>query len=217
MNYRNWCFTDHGSEDPKDIGFKYIVYQREVCPTTKKEHWQGYVEFENGRSLASLKKQWPSVHLEPRKGTQTQARKYCMKDESRAPGCIPVEKGEPGRQGSRTDLDSMVDAIEDGATSREIFTEFRGNAFRHLGMIERGIEVVHGWGRIGIYDRMILKKRSLTAKSKVDPEVKGNTILSLQSNFTVEDEVMLKFAKRNESEIRSVLQKFESDPDINDD
>lgn len=186
MNYRNWCFTSYETEEPTDICQRYIVYQKEMCPKTKAEHWQGYMEFENGRSLESLKKQWPKIHLEPRKGTQVQARKYCMKEESRAPGCVPIEKGEPGRQGSRTDLDSMVDAIEDGATARELLREFRGNGFRHLGMIERAIEVTHGWGTLGIYDKMITQNRLLDDKLKIDPEVKGNTELSL---LLIEDDI----------------------------
>lgn len=46
-------------------------------------HWQGYIEFKNGRKrLSAVKKVLPGYHLEPRRGTQQQAIDYCKK------GCI---------------------------------------------------------------------------------------------------------------------------------
>lgn len=84
---RAWCFTyflgyeDHYEALLERLECKYIVYGREVCPNTGKEHLQGYVEFENAKTLEAVKKFMGSVrlHVEKRKGTAKQASDYCKK------------------------------------------------------------------------------------------------------------------------------------------
>lgn len=83
---------------------QYMIYQREKCPDTGKLHWQGYIELTKPMRLAAVKQilQDPSVHIEPRKGTQEEAIAYCKKEASR--DSPPVEIGTPTKQGRRTDL-----------------------------------------------------------------------------------------------------------------
>ncbi len=81
---RHWCFTsfkDVIQSEFDAVVIRYVVYQRELCPETKKEHFQGYIEFfENvryGQVRASIGD--AKAHVEPRKGSRAQARQYCRK------------------------------------------------------------------------------------------------------------------------------------------
>lgn len=114
LKNRNYCFTIFDCEKylkqkpavfPDEI--KYLIFQKEKCPTSGKEHFQGYVELTKPSRLGLVKKlfncEW--IHLEKRKGTQDQAITYCKKSETKVDG--PWEFGSPGKQGQRTDLDCL--------------------------------------------------------------------------------------------------------------
>lgn len=114
---RNYCFTSFENEPPKfQDGIKYLCFGRERCPKTNKMHYQGYVEFECGVSLAGAKRRLasPAAHLEARKGTASQARDYCKKDGEF------LEFGTISRQGKRSDLEAVRAAISDGAGMRGV-------------------------------------------------------------------------------------------------
>lgn len=83
-------------------------------------HLQGYVELISRVSLSSLKDLigLSRIHLEPRRGSQQEAISYCKKD-----GDF-VELGSASRQGRRTDLDSIQQAIKDGANQMEVADRF---------------------------------------------------------------------------------------------
>nr|WAE42253.1 MAG: replication associated protein [Cressdnaviricota sp.] len=135
--FRNYVFTSFDENPPSFDGARYLIYQRERCATTARDHWQGYVEYFTPTSLPVAKSHLGQtrIHLEPRKGTQSQAIEYCRKEDTRVHA--PVEYGLRGHQGSRTDLDEMVELILQGGTALEILRVFRGNALRHMGCIAR--------------------------------------------------------------------------------
>jgi len=102
-----------------------MAWQVEVCPTTGREHVQGYVEmhattrFERIKALLSM----PSAHLGQRQKTRKHAVDYCTKEDTRLPGTHPCligvihdqdTKNYKSRQGMRTDIHSMVDLIKSG-------------------------------------------------------------------------------------------------------
>ena len=62
---------------------KYSVHQVEKAASGL-IHLQGYVEFKNQKRFTTLKNAYPEIHWEIRKGSQQQARDYCMKTETRA-------------------------------------------------------------------------------------------------------------------------------------
>jgi hypothetical protein len=126
---RDICFTSFQDEKPNfHSTLTYLVFQREKCPTTGKEHWQGFAQAKNQK--ASFKA-WqkaigdPKAHCEKRWGTATQARDYCMakqwpdketkemKDKGQIPGTME-EHGDfdpKENEGKRNDLEEARQLI----------------------------------------------------------------------------------------------------------
>lgn len=126
---RDICFTSFQETAPIfHSSLSYLVYQREKCPSTGREHWQGFAQALNQK--ASFKA-WqkalgdPKAHIEKRYGTATEARDYCMaaewpdketgqmKSKGRIDGST-VEHGEfdpKESEGKRSDLDIARETI----------------------------------------------------------------------------------------------------------
>lgn len=127
---RDYCFTAYCDTEPQEAaGVTYLVFQREAGNETHREHWQGYVEFQNAKSFKSAQKALKigNAHMEKRKGTPTQAAEYCMKEDTRLENTEPKEFGErrpDPEQGKRNDLDVVAKAITGKKRIREIANEF---------------------------------------------------------------------------------------------
>lgn len=78
----------------------YLVFGREVAPTTGTPHLQGYVYFANGKTLSAARTTL-GCHVEPARGTPTQCIEYCKKDgdffESGVPPLDPRRRGDDER------------------------------------------------------------------------------------------------------------------------
>lgn len=120
---RAWCFTSYvefiASDYPQSV--RYVVAQRERCPSTGREHWQGYIEFGNAvrrktvqRAIGDL-----GAHAKPRFATREAARAYCMKPDTAIAGTL-FEWGtwEDGGQGARTDISAACVALRTGGLKR---------------------------------------------------------------------------------------------------
>jgi len=119
---RSYCFTAYSKPVWNNDNIRYMVYQKEMCPETKREHFQGYIELFKPQKLSWLKKLCNEVHWEPRRGTREQARAYCMKEESRLEP--PVESGKWIKgQGERSDLSVVADSILSGISVKEVAYE----------------------------------------------------------------------------------------------
>jgi len=114
---RSYCFTIHDTKgyelliadlktDVEEMRVKYFVFGLEICPTTDKEHLQGYIYYANARSFNSIKKEYPMAHIEAAKGTPKQAADYCKKENAY------IEGGELPQQGTRSDLDEVKDILK---------------------------------------------------------------------------------------------------------
>jgi len=82
---RDYCFTSWKLPEPDYESIKYIVWGEEKCPTSGREHYQGFVIFTRTHRLKGAKQRiggGNDTHLEPRRGTRSQAREYCLKDGS---------------------------------------------------------------------------------------------------------------------------------------
>lgn len=72
----------------------YLVQQEELCPSTKRVHWQGFVVFESGKRLTAVRKLLGPAHWEPMRGSVDEAADYCCNPLKRAPGGLLVECGD---------------------------------------------------------------------------------------------------------------------------
>lgn len=102
--------------------FRGMCYQLERCPTTSREHVQGYTEYNKPRRLSSLRQEYPpSTHIEPARGNRSQCVEYCSKQESRVEGpwCDEILQQEKmANQGARTDLCRVAERILSGDVSK---------------------------------------------------------------------------------------------------
>ena len=107
---RLFCFTDFVLDaslyDQSLLGFSYCIAGEEVCPSTNKKHWQGFMYFKNARSLSSVIKKLKPRHVEACWGSATQNITYCSKD-----GNIVFEIGDKPSPGKRTDIADARDEV----------------------------------------------------------------------------------------------------------
>lgn len=83
---RSWCFTlnnwtDADTEFLSTVPASYVVYGKEIAPTTGTPHLQGYLQLKEAKTLQAMKTMMGQrYHLEMRQGTTKQAIDYCKKD-----------------------------------------------------------------------------------------------------------------------------------------
>jgi hypothetical protein len=121
-----WVFTQNNfltTELKFPDSVQYAVWTHEHGVGTAENptgtpHLQGYVEMKKKITMAGMCKLLPKTSFQVRKGTQAQARDYCMKQDSTY-RAGPWEHGvfEATAQGERSDLVLFKDAVKDGATN----------------------------------------------------------------------------------------------------
>ncbi len=138
---RCWVFTLNNYTDEqvellknsKDY-IQYIVWGYEIAPTTNTPHLQGYFECHKKITFNSLKKKIKisSIHIEKRKGSQTQAILYCRKEATEI-----FEQGEKIEQGSRNDIKALFDMVKKGDEDTEIQEVFPSAYLKYYKGIDR--------------------------------------------------------------------------------
>lgn len=122
---RGFCFTINNYKESKETwldilchcNIKYCVIGEEKGKEGT-PHLQGYVEFENARTLSGVIKLFNKhAHVETRKGSPEQAAEYCKKDG------VFVETGDLPHQGKRNDLTEIGLQIAGGKSVDEIALE----------------------------------------------------------------------------------------------
>lgn len=120
MQCMNWCFTLNNYDDAdlerisqlcQGTRVKYLVYGKEIAPTTGTPHLQGFVSFFHSVRRTTLQRLIAGnklIHCDRTNGTPQQAADYCKKD-----GDF-FEHGtlEGVGQGKRTDWDKYREWIE---------------------------------------------------------------------------------------------------------
>ncbi|ADD62463.1 replication-association protein [Cyclovirus Chimp12] len=98
---------------------KYGSVGEELCPSTGTPHLQGYVNLIKPTRFSTIKKHLHNaIHIEKANGSDEQNQTYCRKSG------IFFEKGEPIKQGQRTDLQLLVkDTMEPSNTLKDIATK----------------------------------------------------------------------------------------------
>lgn len=141
---RNWCFTDYENLDFDKIYkenidlIRYLNVGKEICPTTNKEHNQGWIQFRNKKRMNGVKKVFGTkkLHLEMCRGSELDNDKYCAKD-----GNNKIW-GEFITQGQRTDLEQLQKMLEDGESMRKCAKEYFGDYIRYHKGLEKYKQLV---------------------------------------------------------------------------
>ena len=139
---RDWCFTINNpvQSEQEFITYlktlpdlRYVVFQREKAPETGTEHYQGYFEFTQQKWFTTIKKYLSKAnigvdaHIEARRGKRSQAREYCMDEETRISPQF-YEYSEFIEDGERTDLTDIMHDIENGMSFYDL-SKKHGNRF----------------------------------------------------------------------------------------
>ena len=139
---RDWCFTVNNPVQNEQQfmeylqtipELRYVVFQRERAPETGTEHYQGYFEFFQPKWFTTIKKYLSKstigvdAHIEARRGKRSQAREYCMDEETRISPQY-YEWGEYAEIGERSDLTDIMKDIENDMSFYDL-SKKHGNRF----------------------------------------------------------------------------------------
>lgn len=125
QKFRNVAFTLNNYTDD-DINslktcekFSYIIFGKEVCPTTGTPHLQGYCELKSQMRLSGLKKINNRAHWKERyeHATAEDNAEYCSKS-----GDV-FTRGTPKKQGERKDLQQVANDIVEGKTDLDTLAQ----------------------------------------------------------------------------------------------
>ncbi len=112
----NWCFTDYDKLNWGEIyndNTKYIRYigvGDEICPETKREHQQGWIQLHKQKTLNGVKLMIKNkrIHLQACNGNEVSNDKYCQKEGKFKKYGAYVVKGQ------RVDLEKMHSMLLSG-------------------------------------------------------------------------------------------------------
>lgn len=145
---KHWCFTLNNPvlveesivEDLETLPLVYSVFQLEVGENGT-EHYQGYAVFETPQRLSALRQLFAGVaHWEIARGTPTQNRTYCTKEEGRIGDFCEIGLFPETHPGKRTDLDTLHSLLrnnEHRLSNKEFSNEFFSLFARHPYLVDR--------------------------------------------------------------------------------
>lgn len=113
----NMVFTKY--DDPIDFDnevMEYLAFGNEVCPTTGRKHYQGFVCWKSARWTFACRKKY-KCYFKKMRGSLIQNEDYCSKESQL------IEYGQIPKQGHRSDLDKLKDRIVNGTSVDEITME----------------------------------------------------------------------------------------------
>lgn len=136
---RGWCITINNYSNEDMLLFQkaqptYYVIGLEVAPDTGTKHIQGYIFYTKSRTFKTLKRLFPTAHIEKAKGSPNQNREYCIKDgHYHEEGSIP-------QQGARNDIKKVIEEILEGKAIMDI--EHTSTYIRNKRNIDSAIELI---------------------------------------------------------------------------
>lgn len=144
--YRMWpSFTSFLETSPawNPDKMKYLIYGTEKCPTTGRQHFQGFVYFKDKVSMKNAQKllNIGDSHIEhilkDPSGDHNSAIEYCKK------GINIMEFGVKPAQGKRTDLLELRDQIMTGVATVDMITESDPVAYHQYGRTLTKLEDIY--------------------------------------------------------------------------
>lgn len=150
---RDWCFTFHDMTllekefnfqhqlklDVDNKKVKYFIMGIETCPTTNKQHIQGYIYWTNARTFSAVKKEYPTAHIEPRQAPDVrQAADYCKKENNYLEyGELPVNP----QFGKVNEWKEIVEDIKNGMTLEDLTIKYPEASIRYCAGIKNMYEL----------------------------------------------------------------------------
>lgn len=120
---------------------KYACWGLERCPETQRMHWHMYMRFVTRKRMESVKRIFArqDMHLEKRRGTEEQARRYCWKTQEDNGGAevFTDTQGERGEfepekgQGMRSDLAEIATKIKAGTSIKDVAIDHPADFIRY--------------------------------------------------------------------------------------
>ncbi len=130
---RNWALSDFELldwesifETKKDV-IRYIIFGKEICPKTKKLHYQVFIQFVNAKAMGGVKRTVGSkkIHCEKCWADEKSNVRYCSKD-----GDFK-ELGQWKTMGGRTDLEHIKKMCLDQEDDLQIANTHFGSFIRY--------------------------------------------------------------------------------------
>lgn len=131
---RAFVFTDYVRDRDflLSLPYAYICWGDEICPTTSRPHFQGFIYLKDAKTETAVRKMFQSRHVKPQheKATNQQSIDYCKGNYTNHEGVykplneVFEEHGiQPQQQGKRNDIISIQEKIREGnCTMRDILT-----------------------------------------------------------------------------------------------
>ena len=143
---RAWAITLFREENNPPIFnpllMRYLCYGSEICPKSKKHHFQSYIYFNNGKTFKQMKTflfKWlgENPHFEICFSSDDNNIEYCKKDGKFS------EFGKKPEQGKRNDLMELKDLIIEGKKSVDDITIDNPEAYHQYGRTLNRIEDIY--------------------------------------------------------------------------
>lgn len=139
---RSWCFTAWTEEEAQKIahedGVKAICIGKEICPTTGKEHYQGYIRFATNKRFSWWKREYPTVHVERRRGAEHEAAAYCRKENQ-----VMIDRGCQLPTLDKDPTENALDMMEKGISLHHVYLANRKWFFHNYQKIKNILPFIH--------------------------------------------------------------------------
>lgn len=162
---RGWCLTinNHTREHVHQLRAEPATYKcwQEEVGAAGTPHLQIYLHFKNQKNFGTLKRAYPTAHIQKANGTAEQNRAYCSKKETARPDTFE-EHGELPQQGRRSDLEQVAQQIKEAGLQKAVEDNPVAYIRHHRGMIaldqhykqgrvpdRRSVQVIVLWGDPG--------------------------------------------------------------------
>lgn len=144
--FRRFCatlnnYTDLDEHNLKQFNYHYLLFSREVAPTTGTPHLHIYVELNQQMTMSAIQKKMSNrlANIDDilKNSTPEKYITYCKKDGNF------YEDGTPRKQGERTDLDDLKNDILNNTSNVNSIVVENPMAFHQYGRTLERIERIH--------------------------------------------------------------------------
>ena len=126
---RYWMLTGFAEEPSFDqFTMNAMRVGREICPTTKKQHYHACIQFVSEIRVTTLKQIFPKQNLGMKKGNKAEFFAYSKKDGDFTDYGI----ADHGNQGERNDFGELIEAVDEGDNLGTLMRKFPKVVARHM-------------------------------------------------------------------------------------